>query len=223
MRWGSLYDGHRGMMDDLQYAWRGWILGAIFLALALSRWHSHAPLLPAGLGLVALGAGYRFYAGRYIPGHSNGLGLAGDALAVGGPYRFGRHPLYLSNLAVILGLIGFANSLPVWGSAALFMLAAAHHTLLARAEERFLSRTRGEAYRGYLETTPRWFGAPRSGASAASAPPGAATAGSRPEAAPTSGDGNTGDTRAAWKRQGANIGKAAACAVILWALAALGR
>jgi protein-S-isoprenylcysteine O-methyltransferase Ste14 len=194
-------------MQDLQYAWRGWILGALFLVLAVSRWFSAAPLLPAALGLVALGSAYRFYAGRFIPGHSNALGFAGDALAVAGPYRFGRHPLYLSNLAVIIGLVLFANSLPAWGAAALILLAAVHHSLLARAEERFLSRTRGEAYLEYLRATPRWFGAPA------------------PRAASTlaSASSNSGDTRAAWKRQGGNLGKTAACALALWALAAWGR
>jgi protein-S-isoprenylcysteine O-methyltransferase Ste14 len=194
-------------MQDLQYAWRGWILGALFLVLAVSRWFSGAPLLPAALGLVVLGAAYRLYAGCFIPGHSNALGLAGDELAVAGPYRFGRHPLYLSNLAVIIGLILFANSLPALGAAALILLAVLHHSLLARAEERFLSRTRGEAYLEYLRATPRWFGAPA------------------PRAASTrlSASGNSGDTRAAWRRQGGNLGKTAACVLALWALAAWGR
>ena len=197
------------MIEDLQYAWRGWILGALFLALSVSRWFSDAPLLPAALGLVALGAAYRFHAGRFIPGHSNALGLAGDALAVAGPYRFGRHPLYLSNLAVGIGLILFSNSLPAWGAAALILLAILHHSLLARAEERFLARTRGEAYLEYLRATPRWFGAP--------APRGASAASS------LSASGNSGDTRAAWKRQGGNLGKTAVCVLALWALAVLGR
>jgi protein-S-isoprenylcysteine O-methyltransferase Ste14 len=195
------------VIADLQYAWRGWILGALFLALALSRWFSDAPLLPAALGLVALGSAYRLYAGRYIPGHSNALGFAGDALAVEGPYRFGRHPLYLSNLAVIMGLTLFANSLPAWGAAALILLAVLHHSLLARAEERFLSGTRGDAYLEYLRTTPRWFGAP--------APRGAS--------AHSAAASNSGDTRAAWRRQGGNLGKTGVCVLALWALAALGR
>ncbi|MEO6095541.1 MAG: methyltransferase, partial [Fibrobacteria bacterium] len=134
------------MIEDQHYAWRGWILGSLFLALAVARWFSDAELFPAALGLVVLGSAYRLYAGRFIPGHSNALGLSGDALAVGGPYRFSRHPLYLSNLAVVIGLVLFANCLPAWGATALILLAALHHSLLARAEERFLSRTRGEAY-----------------------------------------------------------------------------
>lgn len=193
-------------IGDWQYAWRGWILGTLFLVLAVSRWFSGAPVLPAALGLVALGSAYRLYAGRFIPGHSNALGLAGDTLALEGPYRFGRHPLYLSNLAVIIGLVLFANSLPPWGSAALVLLAALHHSLLARAEERFLARTRGEVYVAYLRETPRWFGAPASRG-----------------AARLPASSNSDDTWAAWKRQGGNLGKTAVCVLVLWALAVSGR
>ncbi|MEO6098135.1 MAG: hypothetical protein ABIW76_21700, partial [Fibrobacteria bacterium] len=100
----------------------------------------------------------------------------------------------------------FANCLPAWGATALILLAALHHSLLARAEERFLSRTRGEAYQEYLRATPRWFGAPR-----------------RQGASRLSTSSKSGDTRTAWKRQGGNLGKTAICVLALWALEVLGR
>lgn len=202
------------MIAGLQYAWRGWFLGALFAALAWARWKSQAPLLPAGLIPVVCGMAYRLNAGRFIPGHSNSLRLAGDALALGGPYRFGRHPLYLSNLSVIAGLILFANSLPFWGAALLLALACAHHAALARTEEGFLSRSRGEPYLRYLRATPRWLGFPR--------PEDASRAESWAEAATGSAPAGTG-LAAAWKRQGANLGKTAACVLVLWLLALLPR
>ncbi len=207
-------------MASFQYAWRGWILGALFAMLAWARWTSAAPLLPAGLLLVALGAAYRFQAGRFIPGHSNSLGMAADALATGGPYRFGRHPLYLSNLAVIAGLIVFANCLSLWTALAVWLGAVAHHVLLARAEEVFLLRTRGEAYRRYQRATPRWLGAPIAEKNADAATDGAAT----PETDEScEAAAATGGLFGVWSRQGANLGKTAACAGLLWALSVLGR
>ncbi|MEO7778267.1 MAG: methyltransferase, partial [Fibrobacteria bacterium] len=146
---------------DRQFAWRGWILAALFAALAWARTRSSAPVEPAGLVLVAVGAWYRFHAGRFIPGHSNLNRLAGDTLAFGGPYRFGRHPLYLSNLIGIAGLILFANCLPWWGGLALFAAACWHHAFLAGTEERYLASIWGEAYLGYLRVTPKWLGRPR--------------------------------------------------------------
>jgi protein-S-isoprenylcysteine O-methyltransferase Ste14 len=212
--------GVPGRAASWQYAWRGWILGALLAAVAYARWHSTAPLQPVWLALVALGLAYRWQAGRHIPGHSNGLDLSGSTLAAGGPYRFGRHPLYLSNLAVIAGLILFAHCLPAWGAALCLALAAAHHALLARAEERFLAAARGEAYLRYMQVTPRWLGLPRSRPLAV---------GSAPEGGGPAAEGSVTEDRhepgaeglaAGWRRQGANIAKACACALALWLLAA---
>ncbi|MDB5049870.1 MAG: hypothetical protein JWO30_2941 [Fibrobacteres bacterium] len=193
---------------DVQFAWRGWILGALFTGLAFARWRSAGPVEPLGLIPVALGALYRFHAGRYIPGHTNSPRLSGKALALRGPYRYGRHPLYLSNLAIIAGLILFADCLPLWEAALLFGIACAHHALLARTEERYLASIWGEAYLGYLRVTPRWFGLPPM-----SAPGEPASAGVPDREA----------MAVSWKRQGANLGKSAACALVLWILAAVHR
>lgn len=198
-------------LASLQYAWRGWILGALFAALAWARWQSQAPLAPSALLLVAAGSAFRLHAGRFIPGHSNSLALAGATLALRGPYRYGRHPLYLSNLAVIGGLILFAGCLPLWGACALFFLAAVHHAALARTEEAFLARVGGKAYADYLRATPRWLGLPRNGNGEASTEAGAHAA--------AVGD----PLRASWRRQGGNLGKSLACALILWALAGFPR
>ena len=180
----------------IQYSWRGWILGALFAVLAFVRWRSHAPLMPAGLFLVAIGAAYRLYAGRFIPGHSNFLRLSGETLAMQGPYLIGRHPLYLSNLATIAGLIVFANCLPLWGAALLMGIALIHHEILARAEEHYLVSAWGEAYRSYMRATPRWLGFPPRGTFGIPVP-------------------------GTWARQGANLGKTAGCVLFLWFLAFL--
>lgn len=177
-------------------------MASLFSALALARARSSAPVEPAGLIVLAVGAWYRFHTGRFIPGHSNLKRLAGDALAFGGPYRFGRHPLYLSNLIGVAGLILFANCLPWWGAMALFAVACWHHAVLAGAEERYLASTWGEAYLGYLRVTPKWLGRPRPGTRAAS------TAESRPAG-----------LAQAWQRQGANLLNCAASAFVLWLLA----
>lgn len=181
----------------LHFAWRGWILGALLAGLAYARWRSSAPLEPAWLALVAAGLAWRWFAGMHIQGHSNGTRWDGPGLAAGGPYRFGRHPLYLANLAVIAGLIGFAGCLPPWAAVATLLAAFAHHDLLARYEERFLAAD--PAYRSYMQVTPRWLGIPR---------------GSRPAAAPARG--TAGD---AWSRQGANLLKACGSVLLIGLLA----
>src|SRR5690606_23974084 len=203
---------------ELHYAWRGWILALPFAVLACARYYSGDDVRPAGLALVLLGAGYRLHAGRYMPAHSNDLRMSGEALALGGPYRIGRHPLYRANLITAGGLILFSNCVPAWGAAALFAAVFFHHDLLARAEERFLGATRGENYAGYLRSVPRWLGRARRG----SAPGGAAAAAAAgssaegvPGSAPTAGLGE------AWARQAANLAKTGAAVLLLWGLAGL--
>lgn len=200
---------------ELQYAWRGWILALLFAALAFARYRSGEDVRPAWLTLILIGAGYRLYTGRYMAGHSNGLTMSGETLALGGPYRIGRHPLYLANLLTAAGLILFANCLPAWGAAALFLAAFAHHDLLARAEEGFLAGSRGEKYARYLGSTPRWLGVRVKG----DAPGLAAAEPANPDGA---GDAcQAAGLGRAWARQAANLGKTGAAVLILWALAGL--
>jgi protein-S-isoprenylcysteine O-methyltransferase Ste14 len=189
-----------------QFAWRGAILAGFFVILSVARFRSDAPLLPGGLILVALAMALRLEAGRHIGPHSNGGRMEGGGLATTGPYVFSRHPLYLSNLAASAGLLVFANCLPPWGISALFLAAAGHHLSLARAEEAHLLAAHGDAYRSYLQATPRWLGFPRGGG-------GDATMAGRSDRA-------SGAALAeAWQRQGANLAKTGASALCLWALA----
>jgi protein-S-isoprenylcysteine O-methyltransferase Ste14 len=192
-----------GAIGGFQFAWRGWILGMPFLALAWVRHGSHRELAPAWLLLAASGAAYRLYAGGYIAGHSNSSRMGGEELAISGPYLLGRHPLYLANVVTAAGLILFANCLPLWGAGLLFAWVCAHHASLAIAEERFLAEAHGEPYLRYLRATSRWLGLPRRYPAANGAPI------------------HTGPIPGALRRQGGNLGKTAAAALILWALAGI--
>ncbi len=193
----------------IHFAWRGWILGVLFLILGWARFQSDRELLPYWLALALSGAAYRLYAGRSIGGHSNSLRMGGDSIAVSGPYVLGRHPLYLANVLTAAGLLLFANCLAPWEAGLLFALVCAHHARLARAEERFLSASRGEPYRHYLETSARWLGMP----------------GRKPRRAGQGGSGERESPSDPWseaiRRQGGNLGKTVGAILILWALAAV--
>ncbi len=190
-----------GLLRGAQYTWRGWILAGFLLILAWMRWHSDRELLPLWLLLSLAGSLWRVYAGRYIDSHSNSLRLAGNSLAVAGPYRIGRHPLYLANILAGTGLVLYSNCLPVWAAGFMIIFLAAHHAGLATTEERFMTKTWGPSYQSYLMKTSRWIGIPKT------LP--------RHEVAEGSGIPIPG----VWRRQGPNVVKTAAAAVLLWALA----
>jgi protein-S-isoprenylcysteine O-methyltransferase Ste14 len=77
-----------------------------------------------------------------------------------GVYRFSRHPIYLSSFLLFLGIgIACASWLFI-----LFALAWIIMWLIAvPSEEKDVSEKYGDAYRKYINRTPRWFGIPKAG------------------------------------------------------------
>jgi protein-S-isoprenylcysteine O-methyltransferase Ste14 len=117
------------------YAWRGYVLVLLLFPLLAARLQSAAPVNEVWLLLVLAGAWLRLWAGVHIGPHSNGTALVASPRARTGPYRFLRHPLYASNLAVAAGLIGYANCLSAFSAAALWTVCLAHHLILIRFEQ----------------------------------------------------------------------------------------
>ena len=121
--WGAWYFAHRG-----------YVLAVLLAALSVIRFISSAPLYFAWLGMVLIGILLRLWAGAHIGPHSSGIVLTFGPRAKTGPYKILRHPLYLSNLLVSAGLIGFANCLtPFWGLS-FWMITVAHHAVLIGME-----------------------------------------------------------------------------------------
>jgi protein-S-isoprenylcysteine O-methyltransferase Ste14 len=75
-----------------------------------------------------------------------------------GPFRYSRHPMYLSSS---LAYIGVGIACASW----LFLLLSVAYMVLsmisAVPEERFLLKKYGDSYREYMNRTPRWIGVPR--------------------------------------------------------------
>jgi len=85
-----------------------------------------------------------------------------DEPVIKGAYHISRHPMYFSAFLVYLGTGIAAAS---W----LFLLFAAAWIIMwhivVPAEERGLVEEYGDAYREYMNRTPRWIGIPKSGRS----------------------------------------------------------
>ncbi len=76
-----------------------------------------------------------------------------------GIYRISRHPIYLSGFVLYAG-IGIACASWVLLLCAVLWIAFCQVAVLA--EERFLLEKYGDAYRKYMNRTPRWLGLPKS-------------------------------------------------------------
>ena len=76
-----------------------------------------------------------------------------------GPYRILRHPIYFGGFLILFGM-GIASASWVVLLCAILWIAFFH--IVVPAEERFLIEKYGDAYREYVERTPRWIGIPKS-------------------------------------------------------------
>ncbi len=80
---------------------------------------------------------------------------AATQLATSGPFRFSRNPIYVSHVAVVLGL-GLLLSSP-FTVLMTPLLAFALQKLSVEPEERHLGAKFGAAYRAYVARTRRWL------------------------------------------------------------------
>jgi protein-S-isoprenylcysteine O-methyltransferase Ste14 len=79
-------------------------------------------------------------------------------LMTGGPYAFCRHPMYIAELGLWLGVaVLFGSPVVLVGFVAMFAVMRQ----LAVWEERALETKFGEPYRQYKARVPRWIGLPR--------------------------------------------------------------
>lgn len=125
-------------------------------SLGLSRWLGTAGTRIVGSALFAAGTAGASYAMGYL-GRRAALGLEAE-LVTGGPYAVSRNPGYVGDLALMGGYVILHDST----LAALLAVAGAVWFLLAPfAEEPWLERQYGAAYRRYKAHHPRFFGVMR--------------------------------------------------------------
>ena len=75
-----------------------------------------------------------------------------------GIYRYSRHPMYLSPFLIFMGA-GIASA--SWVFLLLSVVYIIMPFLFVGAEERFCLEKYGDAYREYMDRTPRWIGIPK--------------------------------------------------------------
>ncbi len=77
-----------------------------------------------------------------------------------GIYHYSRHPMYLASLLIYLS-VGIASA--SWLFLLVFVVQSVSIVISAVEEERYCLEKYGEAYREYIDKTPRWLGLPKSG------------------------------------------------------------
>jgi len=77
-----------------------------------------------------------------------------------GLYHYSRHPMYITIALFLLG-VGIASASLLFLLLSIIFIVL--NSLRAIYEERFCLEKYGEAYREYMNRTPRWIGIPKSG------------------------------------------------------------
>jgi protein-S-isoprenylcysteine O-methyltransferase Ste14 len=83
-----------------------------------------------------------------------------DKPVTGGIYRYSRHPMYVTSFLMLLGA-GIASA--SWIFLLLFVVDVIMVPLFVDAEERYCLEKYGDAYREYMNRTPKWLGLPKAG------------------------------------------------------------
>jgi len=121
---------------------------SIFLPLQLGTIWFYAGLSIFLTGLVVLTAATVNFAATPM-----------DVPITRGIYHYSRHPLYLASLLIYLS-VGIASA--SWVFLLVFVVQSVSIRLAAVGEERFCLGKYGDAYREYIDRTPRWLGLPKS-------------------------------------------------------------
>jgi len=133
--------------------WIVWLLAfaySIFLPLQLGTIWFYIGLPVAIVGLITFTMVIVTFATTPIDSEPLTKGL----------YRYSRHPMYITQLVMFIG-VGIASA--SW----VFLLFSMAYTIIsfvnAIPEERFCLEKYGDAYREYMNRTPRWIGISKSG------------------------------------------------------------
>jgi len=121
---------------------------SIFLPLQLGTRWLYAGLSIFLLGLVVLAAATVNFATTPM-----------DVPITRGIYHYSRHPLYLASLLIYLS-VGIASA--SWVFLLVFFVQSVSIRIAAVGEERYCLDKYGDAYREYMNKTPRWLGLPKS-------------------------------------------------------------
>ncbi|MCD4829844.1 MAG: isoprenylcysteine carboxylmethyltransferase family protein [Candidatus Cloacimonetes bacterium] len=110
------------------------------------------------IGLSMLGLAIRVITVGYVPKRTSGRNTkrqVADELNTTGIYSVLRHPLYLGNFLMWLGIVLFAQSL--WFTFSFLLLFTFYYERIMIAEEAFLKQKFGQAYIEWSERTPAFF------------------------------------------------------------------
>jgi protein-S-isoprenylcysteine O-methyltransferase Ste14 len=112
----------------------------------------------AGLILILLGEGTRFWGVSYAGSATRATGTAGGGeLVTSGPFALVRNPLYIGNFFIGLGIMIMYWAWMPWMALLYFLLFGVQYSLIIQLEEEYLSNQFNTTYTAYCSRVRRWI------------------------------------------------------------------
>ena len=130
-----------------------WLLHIVLIVLTRNSIAGPTQILQVvGGSIFAFGLVLLIYSGVHLRrGTRSKAQTGGEALATDGPYRIVRHPYYLGDNILIIGLaIGLTS---VWGIVGTLFLLVPSTIYVARLEDEALAEKFGKDWRSYADRT----------------------------------------------------------------------
>jgi protein-S-isoprenylcysteine O-methyltransferase Ste14 len=149
------------------FRWRSYLpllLIVLFLLALASFRHPSGSRPPGGLweifclAVSCAGVGIRFFTGGYVPGGTSGRNVKGqvaEVLNTTGVYSLVRHPLYLGNFLIWLGISLFLGLW--WLSLIIVLILWLYYERIMFAEEEFLREKFGGDFTAWADRTPAFI------------------------------------------------------------------
>ena len=162
LRWS--HDQRLTRAEVMAFSIVAWVIIFGWLPVRMARsgrrvgWKRGQPGPANRLGVALLGFGFSglawCLAAHYRPGETVPVSLTPEKLIQGGPYRFSRNPMYVSEESTLIGWTLFFGSPTLL---ALSLAVAAGMRYAVSREEKTLQERFGESWEQYTATVPRWL------------------------------------------------------------------
>jgi protein-S-isoprenylcysteine O-methyltransferase Ste14 len=118
------------------YRFRAWTAVPFFIVLVILM--QPATQFPLSLVLVIPGLLVRFWAAGYIGPTARSTRFTSEYRIVNGPYQYLKHPLYLGNFLLVLGVVILFNP-PIWYGIIIVAVFVSVYALILKSELHYLN------------------------------------------------------------------------------------
>lgn len=90
-------------LGQFLFKYRAWIAVPFFILLVIFARPGHIRIIP--YGMILIGLALRFWAAGHVGQKARAIGFTTGCRIMNAPYKYLKHPLYLGNFFLVLGIV----------------------------------------------------------------------------------------------------------------------